>query len=50
MAIVEYWIQIENHPWDVSPNGSDRMTGMPASTFLPVDVVLKSPVTAFRRL
>jgi hypothetical protein len=27
MATVEYWIQIENHPWDVCPKNIDRMTG-----------------------
>src|SRR6476619_1686804 len=27
MATIEYWIQLENHPWDVSPNNVDRMTG-----------------------
>ncbi len=27
MAKVEYWLQIENHPWDVMPQGIDRMTG-----------------------
>lgn len=27
MAIIEYWIQLENHPWDVCPNGIDRITG-----------------------
>lgn len=27
MARTEYWLQIENHSWDVSPNGVDRRTG-----------------------
>ena len=27
MATREYWIQIENRPWDMMPNGIDRMTG-----------------------
>ncbi len=27
MATIEYWIQIENHPWDVCPNDIDRITG-----------------------
>ncbi len=27
MPTIEYWIQLENHPWDVCPNGIDRMTG-----------------------
>lgn len=25
--MVDYWIQIENRPWDVCPNNIDRMTG-----------------------
>jgi hypothetical protein len=24
---IEYWIQVENRPWDVSPHDIDRMTG-----------------------
>ncbi len=27
MANIEYWIQLENHPWDACPNGIDRITG-----------------------
>jgi FtsP/CotA-like multicopper oxidase with cupredoxin domain/plastocyanin len=27
MATIEYWIQIENHAWDLSPNNIDRMHG-----------------------
>lgn len=27
MGQVEYWLQIENQPWDLAPNGIDRMTG-----------------------
>jgi FtsP/CotA-like multicopper oxidase with cupredoxin domain/plastocyanin len=27
MATIDYWIQIENHPWDVSPNNVDRIWG-----------------------
>jgi hypothetical protein len=27
MATVEYWIQIENHAWDLSPHNIDRMHG-----------------------
>jgi len=27
MATIEYWIQIENRPWDMSPHNIDRMTG-----------------------
>ena len=25
--MVDFWIQLENRPWDTSPNGIDRMTG-----------------------
>lgn len=27
MPRLEYWLQIENHPWDTVPNGVDRATG-----------------------
>jgi len=27
MTLVQYWIQLENQPWDTCPNGMDRMTG-----------------------
>lgn len=27
MPRLEYWLQIENQPWDISPNGIDRATG-----------------------
>jgi FtsP/CotA-like multicopper oxidase with cupredoxin domain len=27
VAHLEYWLQIENHAWDVAPNGLDRLTG-----------------------
>src|SRR5262245_34731440 len=27
MARQDYWLQIENHPWDVAPNGLDRHSG-----------------------
>jgi plastocyanin/FtsP/CotA-like multicopper oxidase with cupredoxin domain len=27
MPTIDYWIQIENHPWDACPNNIDRMTG-----------------------
>ncbi len=27
MADVEYWIQLENRAWDVTPNDIDRLTG-----------------------
>lgn len=28
MPQIEYWIQLENHAWDVCPNNIDRMTGL----------------------
>lgn len=27
MAIIEYWIQLENKPWDTAPRNIDRMSG-----------------------
>ena len=47
MAVIEYWIQLENHPWDLCPNPKniDRMTGRPPKGSSPVTVTLKSPVT-----
>lgn len=27
MAQLEYWLQIENQPWDLAPNGINRMSG-----------------------
>jgi hypothetical protein len=27
MAVINTWIQLENHPWDTALNGIDRMTG-----------------------
>ena len=46
MATIEYWIQIENHPWDVSPNHIDRMTG---EQFLPTLQVAGTGATPFDR-
>jgi plastocyanin/FtsP/CotA-like multicopper oxidase with cupredoxin domain len=46
MATVEYWIQIENRPWDVCPHNKDRMTGQDIKTREgtdPVEVTLTSP-------
>jgi hypothetical protein len=54
MATIEYWIQIENHAWDVAPNNIDRMTGQDMSAIpggaAPVDKVLVSPVTGVSRM
>jgi FtsP/CotA-like multicopper oxidase with cupredoxin domain/plastocyanin len=47
MTIIEYWIQLENRPWDVCPRGRDRMTGLAIrdipGELPPVNVVLSSP-------
>lgn len=48
MANVEFWIQLENRPWDASPNGRDRMTGQTIEQITgkaPVPVTLNSPGT-----
>lgn len=47
MATIEYWIQLENHPWDLcpNPNNIDRMTGKPPKGSAPTSVTLTSPVT-----
>ena len=47
MAVIEFWIQLENHPWDLCPNPKniDRMTGKPPKGGTPVAVTLTSPVT-----
>src|SRR5260370_361265 len=61
MANIEYWIQLENRPWDVSPNNIDRMSGQnlkqregkdPATVSLssPGSGVIRSGVTMFRPL
>ena len=48
MATIEYWIQLENRPWDTSPNNIDRVTGLDMKEVTdkdPVDVSLSSPGT-----
>ena len=48
MATIEYWIQLENRPWDASPHNIDRVTGQDMKEVTgkdPVDVTLKSPGT-----
>ena len=50
---IEFWIQLENHAWDVSPNNIDRLTGqtiqqvtqMMGSAKTPMNMTLTSPVT-----
>src|SRR5262245_15879621 len=53
MATVEYWIQLENHAWDICPSGKDRMTGLNVEMLpggkAPVNVTLHSPVTGHSR-
>src|SRR2546428_835645 len=47
----DFWIQLENHPWDVCPNdlGRDRMTNLTAQLRqggqAPVTKTLTSPIT-----
>ena len=48
----EYWIQIENRPWDVCPHNIDRMTGQNLKDLEgtdPVTVTLSSPGTGVVR-
>jgi len=61
MATIEYWIQLENRPWDVSPRNIDRITGqtlqqitgnapVPKTLFSPVTGVTRANVTMYRPL
>ena len=48
MATIEYWIQLENRPWDASPNNIDRMMGQDMKEITgkdPVDVKLSASNT-----
>ena len=48
MARIEYWIQLENRPWDSSPRNIDRLTGRNIKETTgkdPVDVQITSPGT-----
>ena len=48
MATVEFWIQIENNPWDVAPRNIDRLTGQTMQQITgqaPLLKTLISPVT-----
>src|SRR5689334_4704010 len=53
MATREFWIQLENHKWDICPSGKDRMTGMNVEDLAggkpAVTVSLHSPVTGVTR-
>lgn len=53
MPNIEYWIQIENHPWDIAPNNIDRMTGqdmLAVTKTGPVIKTLISPETGAARM
>ena len=41
MANIEYWIQLENRPWDASPRNRDRLTGRNMK-----EITTKDPVDA----
>src|SRR3974390_1226669 len=50
MANIDFWIQLENHVWDLCPNdsGRDRMTNQTAEDRTgkaPTTVTLTSPIT-----
>src|SRR2546423_8145825 len=53
MAIIDIWIQLENHRWDICPTGKDRMTSLKVEELVggkpPVKVALHSPVTGHTR-
>lgn len=53
MATIEYWIQLENHAWDICPSGKDRMTGLAVEMLAggkpAVNVTLHSPITGHSR-
>jgi hypothetical protein len=52
MANIEYWIQLENRPWDTSPRNKDRLTGTNIKEITgkdPVDVQITSPGTGVTR-
>ena len=48
MALLEYWIQLENRPWDASPHNVDRITGLTIEATTgkaPSSVTISSPGT-----
>ncbi|MGH9674858.1 MAG: hypothetical protein ACRD44_16910, partial [Bryobacteraceae bacterium] len=52
MALIEFWIQLENHAWDTAPNNIDRMSGEDIQQLLgngPVVKTLVSPITGVTR-
>jgi FtsP/CotA-like multicopper oxidase with cupredoxin domain len=49
VATIEYWIRIENRPWDMSPHNIDRMSGQTMQQITgkpPATVTLNSAVPA----
>jgi FtsP/CotA-like multicopper oxidase with cupredoxin domain/plastocyanin len=53
MATIEYWIQLENRPWDSSPRNIDRMTGLNMKQTTgkdPVDVELTVLSTGAKKI
>jgi FtsP/CotA-like multicopper oxidase with cupredoxin domain len=49
MAVIDFWIQIENHAWDFVPHRFDRMMGKDYFDAQSKLVNLKSPVTGATR-
>jgi hypothetical protein len=45
MATVEFWIQIENNPWDVAPHNIDRLTGQTLQQITGQAPVLKTLIS-----
>lgn len=45
MPNIEYWIQIENHPWDTAPNNIDRMTGQDMLAVTKTGPVIKTLIS-----
>jgi hypothetical protein len=46
MANIEYWLQLENRPWDLVPGHANRMTGHHLQH---VPVTITSPITGVTR-
>ena len=46
MATIDYWIQLENRPWDASPHNIDRITGEDMKEVTGKDPVERHPQLA----
>jgi plastocyanin len=46
MPTIEFWIQIENRPWDVCPHNKDRMRGQDLKKREGIDPVLQVTLTS----